>query len=250
VKRSEIPLRPTMPIVAIDFETTDSDRHTCGIVQYGIALQRGPGDPVKLLSGLVNSVEPIEPGAQEVHGITNKDKEERGIPVADMLADIVKVLTWAEKYHALVVAYNLQFDWTVLTMVGNRNSLRPHASRYITTCALYDPLIVARTFDRYRKGGYSLDKMIDLWDLKKDLTHPDENHDAAHDAEAALLLARAQLNTYPDLGKVTHLSCSKMMMEWHAAWADDFEAFLRRERDPDAHIARAWPVIPPGQETQ
>ena len=58
--------------VTFDFETTDTDVATCGVVEIGAARVVN-GEIVERFHTLVNPYQPISPGATKVHGYTDAD---------------------------------------------------------------------------------------------------------------------------------------------------------------------------------
>ncbi len=69
-----------------------------------------------------------------------------------------------------------------------------------------------------------------------------EQHDATFDAEAAVVLARHQLERYaPELQSLPLHRATDTMRRWHVEWAEDFQAYLRRTRDAEAVIFTEWP---------
>lgn len=236
-------LKPDMPIVAFDFETTDSDPNTAGIVQYGIAAQGTPDKPVKRTTKYVACHQSVTEGALAVHGITNQMKNE-GVPVPNAIETVFKSLAWSITHGGIIVAFNMPFDWTVFVRNALDVSHRPHPHVLFQKGALYDPLTVDRTFEKYRKGSRTLDTLITAYGLD-DVLPEGISHDAGRDAHAALLLAREQLGIFPDLAKVPYNMANTTMRLWHDAWAEDYEDYLRRERDPEAEIRRDWPLITP-----
>lgn len=89
----------------IDLETTSADLDTARIVEIAILVD---GD--KALHALVNPECPIEPGATEVHGITN-DRVAECKTIDDLAGDIVNVLRGADEING----YNVDsFDLPIL----------------------------------------------------------------------------------------------------------------------------------------
>lgn len=234
------PIGWELPILAFDLETTDGDPHTCGIVQYGLALQTNSDAPIRLTGSYVNCPEEITDGARAVHGITDEQKAS-GCSVEEALEKIKQGMEWAMKHGALTVAFNLPYDWTVALRSSMRHECVPPPSWSLL--ALYDPLVVSRTYDRYRKGGHKLEGLLDTYDLHDMLT-PGDAHNATRDAEAALLLTREQLAGFPPVQELPWISVTHSMQVGHQEWAENFEAYLRREKDPEARIHREWPIIP------
>ncbi|MGH7606303.1 MAG: exonuclease domain-containing protein, partial [Gemmatimonadales bacterium] len=66
--------RPLERYVTFDFETTDNNVATCGVVEIG-AVRVVNGEIVDRFHAMVNPYQPISPRATEVHGYTDKDVE-------------------------------------------------------------------------------------------------------------------------------------------------------------------------------
>lgn len=237
-------LHHEVPIVSFDFETTDIDKHTSGIVQYGIAAQLTPDGPIKRTGGIVNCPERINPGAEKIHGISEEDKQLYGIDIEKMLDILTKSFSWAHTKGGIIVAMNMQFDWTVLTMTALRHHWKPHPHAFVQKADLYDPLVVDRKLERYRKGPKNLETLLDLYGLRDELVNADVAHEAARDAEAALLISREQLGIYEDLARIPRGNVTETMHVWHAEWADRYEEHLDKTGQQHKHIERDWPFIP------
>ena len=63
---------PLKRYVAFDFETTDKEVTTCGVVEIG-AVRVVDGEIVDRFHSMVNPFQPITPGATKVHGYTDAD---------------------------------------------------------------------------------------------------------------------------------------------------------------------------------
>jgi DNA polymerase III epsilon subunit family exonuclease len=66
--------RPLARYVTFDFETTDNDVATCGVIEIGAARVVN-GEIVDTFHTMVNPYRPISPKASAVHGYTDKDVE-------------------------------------------------------------------------------------------------------------------------------------------------------------------------------
>ncbi len=153
-------LHPRLPMLGLDVETTGADRCHSGIVQLGMVIDI-PDRPRKRHGTIVNCPEEVEPGAAEVHGISEERKQAEGVPLDEALDAVGKTLRWALKYDVLVTMFNAQFDWTVLTSSAARQHTLPQMSYYLhQKLALPaggephpEPLQAGRAHARHADGG-------------------------------------------------------------------------------------------------
>lgn len=157
--------------VAFDFETTDKDVATCGVVEIGAARVVN-GEIVERFHTLVNPFRPIAPGASKVHGYTDADVAEAPLFSA----------VWAQ-FRAFVgddvlIAHNGQkFDVPVLRRLAA-------GMDGVDTLVCYDTLPLVRSLssdsgkledlalrfgiDRGR-GHHALDDAVTLAQVYRDL---------------------------------------------------------------------------------
>ena len=121
--------------VTFDFETTDTDVATCGVVEIGAARVVN-GEIVDRFHTLVNPYRPISPGASKVHGYTDAD-----VAPAPPFSDV-----WPQ-FRAFVgddilIAHNGQsFDIPVLRRLAEGRA-------GIETLVFYDTLPLVRSLSR------------------------------------------------------------------------------------------------------
>ena len=102
-----------------------------------------------------------------------------------------------------------------------------------------DPLVLDRAADKYRPGRRNLESLAKHYGVQLD-----DAHTADADAKAALDVALRIADQHEKLqvpARVLH----GWQVQWHEAWAANYEAFLRRSK-PTATIDRGWPVRPVG----
>lgn len=121
--------------VTFDFETTDTDVATCGVVEIGAARVVN-GAIVERFHTLVNPYQPISPGATKVHGYTDADV----VPAPQFAA------VWPQ-FRAFVgddilIAHNGQsFDIPVLRRLAEGRA-------GVETLVFYDTLPLVRSLSR------------------------------------------------------------------------------------------------------
>src|SRR5690606_36541879 len=70
----------------------------------------------------------------------------------------------------------------------------------------------------------------------------DSAHDATSDALAAARLACAIAVRHPKVASLGPAELHRRQIEWYAAWAADFQDFLRRKGDAAAIVDSSWPL--------
>jgi DNA polymerase III epsilon subunit-like protein len=167
------PLRGA-PVAVIDFESTgvdpENDRAVSVAVVYIPAL--GESEPLPLLYTLLNPGRPIPAEASAIHGIFDKDVSEAPTfaEVADIIAEAVD--------GALLCAYNLTYDWTML-----RAEMKRAGHPMPLPFGSVDPLVLARHTFRYVGPRYKK-----LGDMASHYKIAIEAHNALSDAEATAIM--------------------------------------------------------------
>lgn len=214
-------------VVVFDTETTGVDVWGDRIVTATVAVLDAEGDVIDGLGGswLINPGVPIPEGAAAVHGITTEHAETHGMEPFDGIRAIVDTLTAVSGVP--VVAFNANFDFTILAAETERHSIRFDLPEHII-----DPLVIDRAMFKYRKGKRTLEVLTEQYGLPAF-----DAHDATADAIAAGRLALAQL-------RGTTLTLDRLMeMQpiWHQQQAESLEEWLRRT-DSSVVVDRGWPT--------
>ncbi|WP_037858614.1 3'-5' exonuclease [Streptomyces sp. NRRL S-340] len=232
-------------LIGFDLETTGTDPHEARIVT-GAVIEVRAGEPLGRREWLADPGVPIPEDAVAVHGISNERAAAEGRPadrVADALAD---VLTGYWKTGVPVVAYNAAFDLTLLAAELRRHGLPSLSDRLggAEPGPVVDPYTIDRFVERYRRGKRTLQAVCTEYGIVLDSAH-----DAAADALAAARLAAAIADRHPKVAALGPAELHRRQIEWYAAWAADFQDFLRRKGDPAAVVEGTWPLRDPADET-
>ncbi|MFJ1865493.1 exonuclease domain-containing protein [Streptomyces sp. NPDC088097] len=233
--------------LAFDTETTGPDPTRDRIVTAAL-VARGGGFPDRTMSWLINPGIPIPAEATEVHGITDA-KAATGATPAAALDDIAHHITLALMYGMPVVAYNLSFDWTILTRDAERHRVPGPADRVPegTVLGLIDPLVIDKQFDRYVKGSGARRLKPTAERYGVELA---DWHTAEADALAALLIAEAQFERYPHLNDYAPSFLFEQQQRWRADQQASLQQWFRTKAspeqggDPNKVIDGSWPLIP------
>ncbi|MGW1719960.1 exonuclease domain-containing protein [Streptomyces sp. NPDC002156] len=225
-------------LIGFDLETTGTDPTEARIVTGAVIEVRG-GEPLGRREWLADPGVEIPADAVAVHGITNERATGEGRP-ADQVADaIADVLTGYWRTGVPVVAYNANFDLTLLSAELRRHGLPSLRERLggLDPAPVIDPYTIDRSVDRYRRGKRNLEAVCTEYGVALDAAH-----DASADALAAARLAGAIAERYPKVAGLGAVELHRRQIEWYAEWAADFQGFLRRKGEADAVVDGSWPV--------
>ncbi|MFD9484844.1 3'-5' exonuclease [Streptomyces sp. NPDC059991] len=226
------------PLVGFDLETTGTDPLEARIVTAAIVGVQG-GEPVRQRNWLADPGIRIPAQASAIHGISNERAASEGRPVREVADEIAETITgyWAQGVP--VVAYNAAFDLTLLAAELRRHGL-PSLTDRLGGAAMgpvVDPYTIDRAVDRYRKGKRTLEAVCVEYGVVLDGAH-----EAGADALAAVRVAVAIAERHPQVARLLPADLHEQQIEWYAAWAADFQRFLRRKGTLDAIVDPAWPV--------
>ncbi|MFD9563886.1 3'-5' exonuclease [Streptomyces sp. NPDC059994] len=226
------------PLVGFDLETTGTDPLEARIVTAAIVGVQG-GEPVRQRNWLADPGIRIPAQASAIHGISNERAASEGRPVREVADEIAETITgyWAQGVP--VVAYNAAFDLTLLAAELRRHGL-PSLTDRLGGAAMgpvVDPYTIDRAVDRYRKGKRTLEAVCVEYGVVLDGAH-----EAGADALAAVRVAVAIAERHPQVARLLPADLHEQQIEWYAAWAADFQRFLRRKGTLDAIVDPVWPV--------
>lgn len=228
-------------LIGFDLETTGTDPREARIVTAAVIEVRG-GQVLGHREWLADPGVEIPADAVAVHGISNERAAAEGAP-ADRVADaIADVLAGYWRTGVPVVAYNAAFDLTLLSAELRRHRLPSLRARLggLDPAPVVDPYTIDRSVDRYRRGKRNLEAVCAEYGVRLDSAH-----DASADALAAARLAGAIADRHPKVAGLGPAELHRRQIEWYAAWAADFQSFLRRKGDAEAVVDGSWPVREP-----
>lgn len=219
------------PMTAFDVESTGVDVETAWIVTACAAtVQADP--PEEPLTWLANPGVEIPEEATAIHGITTAMAAELGRDPLEVLPEIRAALIGAWEGGRPVVAYNAPYDLSVLDRELRRYGLEPlHAIGLVI-----DPLVLDRHLDRFRRGSRKLTAACEHYGVRLDGAH-----DSTQDALAAARVAWRIAQRYPEVAALDWDDLYALQVEAHAAWAAEFQAYLRSQGKGDV-IDRSWPI--------
>lgn len=218
------------PWIGFDLETTGREQDAARIVTAALVVR---DDRSLDEQWLVNPGIPIPAESTSVHGITDADVLVAGMPAGDACDEIARALERHWSQGALVVAYNAQYDLTVLV-----HELKRHQRAPLQLGAVLDPLVLWRALEKYRKGKKRLADAVERFEVPLNA----KEHDAGADALTALHVMQA-ISSLEGLTEVTTIDdVMTQQRDWHRAWAEEFAAWFAQKGNDPSGIDRSWPV--------
>lgn len=253
-------------MAALDFESSDKDPETARIVTCAL-IRVGGGEPTEPRTWLINPGVAMSPEAIAVHRISDQFAAEHGTPAAQGVKEIATAVAEVVQAGIPLVGHNLGgYDLTLLDAECRRHglgSLQEACGRPLTR--VIDTMVIDRHTAPFRRrvsatqGPYQMRTTAETYGLEWDeaSAHGAE-YDALASARVAWLMgdiahrpAAARplwVRALRDGGARFDLLAGVSLEElfglqqgWHAQWAENFEAYLRKS-DADASIDRAWPL--------
>ncbi|WP_296665589.1 exonuclease domain-containing protein [Demequina sp.] len=228
-------------MVGFDTETTGVSTANDRIVTAAVITRTGAA--VTARTWLIDPGIEIPDAASAVHGISTEQARASGVQPPEALEQIAAILAQALNAGFPVVAYNAQFDLTILEAELARHGLSSLASRLDAGTArpIVDPYVIDRHLDRYRKGPR---KLIDLCRIYAVTVEADHLHAADADVLATLDLVQALASSYPALREVSLDSLHDQQISAYRDWAVNFAAYLKSRGVTEDLPDPRWPVAP------
>lgn len=231
-----------LPWLGFDTETTGVNVTSDRLVTAALVLRPGGATPQgsdTVRTWLADPGVSIPDGAAAVHGITTEYAREHGAPIESVLEDVASALYDHMSQGYPVVAFNASYDFSLLEAELARHGLPTLSERLGSEpFPIIDPLVVDRALDRYRKGKRQLTTMAPVYGVEPS----DQAHTAEYDVAMTLDVLAGIARRYPDTAAMTCEEFHLFHKNAHAAWAHNFEEYLRR-KGQDAHISDRWPLL-------
>jgi len=215
-------------MLAFDLETTSANPKDARIVTS--ALVRIDGHDVQKVEHLADPGIEIPQAATDVHGITTEKAQAEGRPHEEVLKDTVDAIKAAWDDGLTLIVYNAPFDLTVL---------RSLTGDFTVTGPVFDPYVIDRVSDKWRKGKRTLGAVCEHYGVELGNAHA-----ATADALAAARVAWKQVRQhYPNLAQMDE----NELMEFQAVkWYEDrvaFKKYLEGKGRDASDVSTAWPLI-------
>lgn len=218
-------------IFAFDLETTSANPFEARIVTS--ALVHIEPQNIRRQELLADPGVEIPEDATKIHGISTAQARAEGQPHDEVLAHTIATIRSAWEEGFTLVAFNAAYDLSVL------HSLDPS---FTVDGPVFDPYVIDRAKDKYRKGARTLAATCEHYGVKLE-----QAHDATADALAAARVAWKMVkHAYPDLATLP----DDDLMEFQALSYFEFQQSRRRYlegqgKDPSS-VHTTWPIQAPG----
>lgn len=219
-----------------DVESTGIDVFNDRIVQLVISTADADGNILETWEWIIDPGIEVPKEASEVHGFTTEYLRENGELPVDALTQALSVF---EEYGDLIwVAYNLNYDASILGAEFKRHDITGIWDEYLIgepenphEATLFDPLVVDRAKDKYRKGKRKLENVATHYGVP---FNPDEAHKADYDVKITAKVAAKVAEKYG-------IPSNEDQAQWYHEWATHLQEYLRRT-DPEADVNPDWPL--------
>ena len=225
-------------MLGLDFETTGVDRFTDVPVSYALVSVLG-GVAVHSWSGLIDPGREIPLDATSVHGITTERARADGMPLDAAMALVTDAVVAAGRRGVPLVGMKLDYDLTILDVLGGRFGGRGLVARGWCGPVL-DVGVLDRHFDGTRQGRRTLGDLCAHYEVELEGAH-----DAWADAVASVRVLFALADRYGALRGADVARLHQAQIDWHRQWTQDCEAWRSGEGKPPIDPRDyEWPVAP------
>ena len=213
-------------MLSFDLETTSRFPKEARIVTS--ALVRIDGRRVDAVEHLADPGVEIPEEAANIHGITTEKARAEGRPHDDVLGDTVRAIKQAWSEGMTLVVYNAAYDLTVL---------RQLTGDFTVTGPVFDPYVVDRVKDPYRRGKRNLTAMSEHYGVELG-----NAHEATSDALAAARIAWKQARQWPELTRMNEGELMEFQAVGHHDRQVDFAKYLEGQGKDASDVNTSWPM--------
>jgi DNA polymerase-3 subunit epsilon len=221
-------------IAVFDTETTGLDLKTSRIVTASVVeLDLDGNVVVDRAEWFANPEIEIPKVASDVHGITTEMAIADGRNYKEVVAEILEALRDCFQRGVPVVAYNAPYDFTILM----HQAISLGLDAITEPMPVIDPLVVDKTYDRYRSGKRKLELVAKHYSVALDDAH-NSKADAIAAGRVALAVMKAHVEKLPQTAAEFHAS----QIEWAKVIDEGFAKWMRENVDKDFVSAPGWPI--------
>jgi DNA polymerase-3 subunit epsilon len=219
-------------MLGIDTETTGLDRLEDRIVSFAAVFQGGEESEI---GAIIDPGMEIPEGAAKVHGITTERARNEGVAPEVGVQALVSAISIAMQTRMPIVVFNAPFDLTMLREEALRHLGMPR-TQWDGVWPVYDPMVVDKQLDPYRKGRRTLEATAAAYGIP--FAEADK-HTAMGDVRVMLAIARKQLAKAPAGTTFEQLHHDQAV--WKASQAANFRQYLLKQGKPADDVVGDWP---------
>jgi DNA polymerase III subunit epsilon len=221
-------------IAVFDTETTGLDLKTARIVTATVVEINAAGEiVVDRPEWLADPEIEIPETASNVHGITTEIARASGRNYKEVVSEILEALRDCFARGIPVVAYNAPYDFTILHHQALALGLEPLQD----PAPIFDPLVIDKTFDKFRRGKRKLEIVAEFYQVPLD-----DAHNSKADAVAAGRVALAVLRNHLDKLPVSALELHTSQIAWAKEIDESFSKWMIENVDKDFKPSPGWPI--------
>lgn len=221
-------------IAVFDTETTGLDLKTSRIVTATIVELDADGNVVvDRPEWLADPEIEIPEVASNVHGITTEMARADGRNYKEVISEILEVMRDCFARGIPVVAYNAPYDFTILYHQAVALGLEPISD----PMPVFDPLVVDKTFDKFRKGKRKLEIVAEFYQVALD-----DAHNSKADAIAAGRVGLAIMKAHSDKLPASAAELHNSQIEWAKEIDESFTKWMINNVDKDFKASPGWPI--------
>ncbi|OLT27771.1 hypothetical protein BJF83_17460 [Nocardiopsis sp. CNR-923] len=227
-------------ICAVDAESTGVDIESDRIVTWSRWII-DPAKGRKTHAGwLLDPGVEIPEAASAIHGISTADARARGQQAASAVREIAGDLVSWSRDGAVTVAFNAQYDVSLLHRECLRHGHTTEAAALESLRPVVDPFVIDKGLDRYRRGSRKLVDVAAHYGIE---LSAEDAHGSAADSLAAARVAYVIATRHDHIGRMDPAALHALQQEWKADQAKSLQRHLRKT-DPSATCAPEWPLVP------
>lgn len=214
-------------MLSFDLETTSANALEARIVTS--ALVRIDGSSVTATEALADPGVEIPQEAANVHGISTEKARAEGRDHDEVLRETVDAIKQGWEDGLTLVVFNAPYDLTVL---------RQLTGDFTVTGPVYDPLLIDRARDRYRKGSRNLTALSEYYGVRLD-----NAHEATSDAMAAARIAWKQVRSvWPDLAQMSPGELMEYQAVEYYFLQDNLRKYFESKGRDTSGFSSSWPM--------
>ena len=221
-------------VAVFDTETTGLDLKTARIVTATVVeLDQNGQVVVDRPEWLANPEIEIPEVASNVHGITTEIARAQGRNYKEVIQEILDVLRDCFDRGIPVIAYNAPYDFTILYHQALELGLEPIANPF----PVIDPLVVDKTFDKFRRGKRKLELVAEFYQVPLD-----DAHNSKADAIAAGRVGLAVMKNHVDKLPSSADEMHKSQIAWAKEIDESFAKWMTENVDKNFQSTPGWPL--------
>ena len=215
-------------MLSFDLETPSVKPKEARIVTS--ALVRIDGREVDKREMLADPGVEIPEEAAKIHGITTEKARAEGRPHEEVLKETVDAIYQAWEDGLTLIVYNAAYDLSVL---------RALTGDFTVNGPVYDPFVIDRVKDKWRKGKRTLEDVSSHYGVELS-----NAHEATADALAAARVAWKQVRQhFPELSQMDTNELMEYQAVQYFTLQEDRKRYFESQGRDASNVLPGWPML-------